>query len=475
MSEDSPRNTDRRPRAVVIGAGISGLACAYRLRERGVDVQVLEAAPRVGGAIQSFVQDGYLLELGPNTYTRRPATERLIADLGIGDEHLTSLMRDQPRYIYDSGRLQRVPLGPGELLATRLLSFSGKLRLLREPFITKRPPEEQSVADFVSEHVGREVLEMFVGPFVSGVYAGDPGRMSMPAAFPLIYDFARRRGSVVRGALAYFSERRRERLKTGRPRARRQPSALCSFRKGLAQLPERLAEALGSRVHCGLSVVRIEAREGRWLVHVHDRGAPVVFPAEALIIATPAHAAASLLRDVAPTAAQALAEVEYTPVMVAHVGAPLASLRVKPQGFGFLVPRHRDVRALGVLWTSAIFDQRAPEDHALLTVFYGGMTDPKMPDLDDREVERALLRDLSASMGWDGTRTLLRITRLPKALPAYTLGHLRRVDAWEETTRRLPAPLRLIGNFISGISLPDCVRRGEECAVAIARQLEAQP
>ncbi len=475
MSTASHISTGAAPRALVIGGGISGLACAYRLHQRGVDVHLLECAPRVGGSIQSVSQDGFLLELGPNTYTRKPATDNLIADLGVESDHLTALLREQPRYIYDRGRLQRVPMGPGGLLTTRLLSLSGKLRLLGEPFVRQRPPEEQSVADFVTTHAGPEVLEMFVSPFVSGIYAGDPTQMSMPAAFPLIYGFARRKGSVIRGALAHFGEKKREREKAGTPREKRQPSALCTFRQGLARLPEAIAAALGPRVHSGVSIQRIQLHDRHYQVQSVDvTGQAGLWESEALVIACPAHAACKLVQGVAPAAALALAQVPYTPVMVVHVGAPLASLAVQPRGFGFLVPRGRDVRALGVLFTSAIFQNRAPEGQTLLTLFYGGMSDAGMLKADDKEVEKTALRDLVASMGWNGTQTLLGITRLAQALPAYTLGHVARMQALENATHGLPAPLRFIGNYHSGISLPDCVRRADACAQEVASQLRAR-
>lgn len=472
MSHPSSSPKPGAPRVIVIGAGISGLTCAHRLHALGVDAHVLESAPRAGGCIQTLRQQDWLLELGPNTYTRKPASEELVGELGLASEQLVEPMRRQPRYIYDGGRLLEVPMGPAGLLTTRILSPAGKLRLLREPFLTRRPPEEQSVADFIREHLGAEALEMLVGPFVSGVYAGDPERMSMPVAFPLIYDFARRRGSVMRGALSFLRERRRERRQAGQARRPRAPSALCSFPRGMTQLPEALSGALDGRLHCGLTVHRIETRPAGYVLHTSDAAGQVgLWEGQALVCATPAPAAAELLAPFLPEAATALTEIAYTPVMIAHLGAPLSAFRVAPRGFGFLVPRGREVRALGVLFTSAVFPGRAPDGRTLLTAFYGGATDPGVLSVSDGEIAETLRRDLSAALGWEGSCDLLRVTRWPQALPAYHLGHLEMVRRAGAAAAAAPAPLRFLGNWLGGISVPDCIRRARECAEELAGRL----
>jgi oxygen-dependent protoporphyrinogen oxidase len=462
---------------IVIGAGISGLACAYGLMRAGVDVGVLEARPRPGGSIESHHRDGFLLEWGPNSFARKPEAENLITDLGLEDELLRAPMRDHPRFIFKDGSLHEVPTGPLALLRTPLLSFRGKLRILREPFLRTRPPADESVADFVRRHLGPEVLDTLVAPFVSGIYAGDAEQMSLPGAFPLLHEWARARGSVIRGAIAGRHGSGVE-PKPRRRRARRHPAALCSFRSGLGRLPEALAARLGDRLRCDAPVsdLQIERTDGgaaHWRITTRgDSGEESVWDASAVVIATPPHAAARFTRGCLPGASKALGAIEPVSLVVIHLGVPLDSLTHPPRGFGFLVPRSQGVRILGTLWTSSVFEGRAPEGHALLTIFCGGATDPDAVDLDDAAVTQVVQDDLRETMGWDGRSALVNIVRQRATLPSYHLGHVERIADIERAAESCAAPVKFLGNYRRGISIPDCIRQAAETAAAVAEQLE---
>jgi len=467
------------PKVIVIGAGISGLSCAFRFLEKGLDVRVFEAADSPGGYVASEWRDGFLLEYGPSSCRRTPQLEALNAALGLSDDFMPRLLRDYDRYVYDD-ELRKVPDGPLGLIRTPLLSLRGKLRLIREPFLRAQPREDESVADFVSRHLGPEVLKKMFAPFVSGIYAGDPEQLSMKAAFPALAGFVEAKGSLLRGAIAHFMKLRRERKAasaSGEGKPRRQPAALCSYREGLGQLTRTLAERLGDRTTCRAPATRIELVRGRGdtsrvrvLVRSAD-GNERAHEADALLVATPADVSADLLRDVAPGAAELLQGIQYTPVTMVQVGVPADSLPFRPEGFGFLTVKGSDVRVLGVLWSSAMFENRAPDGQVLLTMFYGGATDPSFIEEDDAAVKQTVEEDLRRSMGWKGSPTLLRIQRHPRALPAYTLGHVERVRKIEDAVRSCPAPLYLTGNHLLGISVADCVRRGEETASAIAESM----
>ncbi len=169
--------------AVVIGAGISGLACAYRLRQAGIFVRVLEAGNRPGGLIATTEKDGFRFDLGPQSFLSSKPLLEMIDALGLR-EQLQHANPRAPRFILVGGKLVAAPLAPPSLLSTPLFSAGTKWRLLTEILRTTHPPAaDESIAAFVRRKFGDELLGRFVAPFVSGVYAGDPERLSLRAAF----------------------------------------------------------------------------------------------------------------------------------------------------------------------------------------------------------------------------------------------------------------------------------------------------
>ncbi|MFH1022004.1 MAG: protoporphyrinogen oxidase [Planctomycetota bacterium] len=457
----------RPPRIIVVGAGAAGLAAAYRMSEAGLDVRVLEEADRPGGVIASVRQGEWLLELGPNSFRGMPAFYDLAAEVVPPGSLLAAPVRKHPRFIFSGTRMHNVPMNPAAFLASPLLTWKAKFRLLREPFLGARPPADESLADFTRRHLGPEFLEKLIGPFVSGVYAGDPEQLSVRAAFPAIHEFAAG-GSVVRGAVRKLFSGRAGRPRPGGPR---RPSAMVSFREGLSEFPARLAAALGSAVECGVRVRSVEPVRGadgrcRWRVRVGGQRGETAHEADGLVIAVPAWEAARLLGGFLPES-KFLAGLPVSPVAVVHVGVSLSSLKFSPRGFGFLAVKNRGIRALGVLFSSAMYPGRAPAGHALLTMFYGGATDTGALALSDDEIRETVRRDLAATMGFSGEMALFRVTRHDRAIPSYPLGHAARAAELVAAVGRSPAPLALAGNHLGGISVPDVIRAGEAAARAV--------
>jgi oxygen-dependent protoporphyrinogen oxidase len=440
----------------VVGAGISGLALATRLAARGAAARVLEAAPAAGGNLRSrraeTREGAWLLDLGPNSFGDAAAPFMdLVRAAGIEDRIVRSSAGGR-RFVWRAGRLREAPSRPLKFLFSGLLPASGVLRLAREPFVAARPAEapEESLGAFCDRRLGRWAREKLLTPVVGGIYAGDPMRLGAESAFPAMVALEREHGSLIRAAM----------------RGKGPPSrgTLSSLRDGLAELPAALARRLGDSLSTNAAARRVIRDGDAWRVETADGRA---FAAPALVVTTPAADTAALLRPLDAALAAELGAIEYAPMTVVHVGVRRDAVRDLPPGFGFLVPRDEGLRILGAIFSSQLFEGRAPAGHALITVFAGGSLDPGAASLADDAVGTFVLADLSRALGLSGEPALVEITRWPRAIPQYVVGHKDRVARIDGHVRR-HAGLRLLGNWRGGIAMPDCVRNANSLADELA-------
>jgi protoporphyrinogen/coproporphyrinogen III oxidase len=447
---------------IVIGAGISGLACAYRLQQAGISVRVLEAGSRPGGAIATKEKDGFRFELGPQSFLSTEPLAALIDALGLKDQLLHANPR-APRYILLGGQLVAAPLAPPSLLATPLLSAGTKWRLVTEIARHSKPPaDDESIAAFVRRKFGDELLNRLVAPFVSGVYAGDPERLSLRAAFPRMYEFETQYGSVLLGAM-------KSRPAKGTPRA-----GLCSFRDGMETLPRAIAARLGDSL---LLETRVEGlRHGKaggkpfYELEVARHDQRETLAASAVVIAAPTNAASQILLGLSDQFAPLFSRVEYAPVAVVSAGYRREQLQRPADGFGFLVPRTEGLRVLGTVFNSALFPGRAPEEMVCFTSFAGGATDPKLCDLTDDEITESICTQVARVLGIAGKPVVTNLHRYARALPQYNLGHTQIIKSLETLTAATPG-LFLAGNYLSGPSIGACVEQADRTAEAAREYL----
>jgi protoporphyrinogen/coproporphyrinogen III oxidase len=451
--------SDPTNNVVVIGGGVSGLACAYRLTKLGVPVMLLEASPRVGGLIESIEKDGFLFESGPQSFQGTETLLGLIHDLGIEGE-LCKADPGAPRYILRQGRLRKVPMSPQAMLATSLLSPGTRWKIVSEPFKRTRPPsEEESVADFVRRKFGHEILEYLVSPFVSGVYAGDPEKLSLRAAFPTIEEWEREYGSVLRGQ-----------MKSRSTTAHKGPPPLCSFRRGLNTLTQAMGASLGECARTGACASAM-SRSGNlagagFEIRVARAGGEETIVAQAVVLATPAYAASHLVGCVAPSLASILSGIAYASLAVVGIGYHERQASAALDGFGVLIPRSEKHRTLGIVWNSSLFGGRAPHGQMVVTSFVGGATDPDIVTKTDAEIVAVVRDDHARILGIAGSPITAVVWKHEKALPQYNLGHGHVVQAIREAERTVPG-LYFAGNYLEGPSIGKCVEDGFEGADAI--------
>jgi len=456
----NPRLIDRRFRvaydAVILGAGPAGLAVAHAMLRSGAKVKVLEPAPRVGGSIRTHLDKGWIVETGPNTLQLEGAEdEALMAAYGLGEVMQSADMRAARRYIFARGELHGLGPSPLTLLTSRLLTWSGKLRLLSEPFRAKGGHAGETVVEFATRRFGPEAAAMLMDPIVSGVHAGDPARLVMASCFPRIHALEQTYGSVLNG------------LRRG-PKTQR---TVVGFPGGMRQLAEAMASRLPAEdLRLGVVTTSLRRDARGWNVAWRGPdGQDEGVSAKHLVVTAPCWHWGSLPFD--ETVTPFLRDWEnpqVPPVTVVARGYAREDVPHPLDGFGYLTPggEHRDV--LGCLFPSSVLPGRAPEGHVLLCCFIGGDRRPELARLSDEALRRLVDDELAATLGIKKAPAREWIQRWERAIPQYDAGQPRREAALAQAEAAHPG-LHFHGAFRGGISLMHTLRGGDALGRSLAQ------
>ena len=450
--------------AIIIGGGISGLICAYLLKRAGLQVRLLEQSNRFGGVIETISQDGFQFELGPQSFLSNESVLEVVRTLGMESELLRADGK-APRFILLNGKLVQAPMGPGQLFSSPLFSAGTKFRLISEPFRKTFPPSgDESLASFVRRKFGNDLLENLAGPFVSGIHAGDPEKLSVRSAFPFLREWEEKYGSVLKGAM-------KSRPPKGTPRP-----TLSSFRNGVGEFVQALRDALGNDASSGATVEYVtmvkSGSAAAFEVTLQHNGAAETLTAPVVIVATDTVAAGKLLSPLSDTIAALLQRIEYAAVAVVGCGYRREQITNSVDGFGFLVPRKEKLRVLGTVYCSSLFPGRAPQGMVNLTSFVGGATDQQVMTTPEPELAAQAEREVANVLGISGPPMTRVIRRWPRALPQYNLGHAEVVAGLQAELSKLPG-LFLAGNYLSGASIGYCTEHATKTVAAVVSYLKS--
>jgi oxygen-dependent protoporphyrinogen oxidase len=457
--------SDQSFEVVVVGGGIGGLTTAFYLAQAQIKVAVMEMDDRWGGSIISRQQGEWLWEEGPNSFSPNQALLELVEALGL-EERLVWADAKLPRFVWWDDRLQAVPSSPPALLSTQLLSPLGKLRAVVGALGFVRPSAAgaESVADFFERHLGREVLERLVAPFVSGVYAGDPRQLGVKSAFSKVWQMEQMGGGLMAGFIASRGRSQptiKPRIKLGQ---------LGSFRQGLQELPDTIVRQLSLqdvplRLGWRLTNLAYDPASACYRLTFATPDGQQLVTAKKVVLAIPAYSCSAVLADLCPRASKQLATIVYPPVACVALGYPLTDLRKPLVGFGNLIPRGQGIRTLGTIWSSSLFPQRAPSGYQLLLNFIGGTTDVGIGELAPETIVEAVDRDLRHTLlkSTASAPKVLAVKLWRRAIPQYDLHHSEKMTTLHQELANYPH-LYVGANFTDGVAVGDCVRRGKEIA-----------
>ena len=448
-------------KVAVIGGGISGLSTAFYLKRGGVAVKVFEKGERLGGKMRTVYEEGYIVETGPNGFLDgKPYTLNLVKALGIEEELYPSSDKSRKRFIYVNGKLVRLPEDPISFILSSILSPRGKLRLIGELFVPpKRDSQDETLAQFARRRLGEEALNRLLDPMVAGIFAGDPERMSLKAAFPAIYRLEKEYGGLIKGLIG--------KIKESKGKSSSGPAGpggkLTSFKRGVSQLIEALESELKENVETGVSP-KLRKEGEKWIVET-KKGSEEF---DAVVMSTPSYSAAEILSEVDEEISNLLSQIEYSPISVVALGFEKEGLGHDLDGFGFLVPKEERRKILGALWDSSVFPNRAPEGKALIRVMIGGARQPELALKSPKELVKIAVEELIEIMKIRRAPEFIKVFRHERGIPHYTLGHSERVERIFSRAREIGG-LYFCNNAYRGVGVNDCTKAAEETAEEILK------
>jgi oxygen-dependent protoporphyrinogen oxidase len=453
----------------IIGAGITGLTAAFYLKRKGMPVTVYESNERAGGVIQSVRQNGFLAESGPNTILETsPKIAQLVRDAGLDSRRLDTDPKAAARYVVRYRRPIAMPASQLGIFTSELLSMKAKFALLREPFVPpRRDGHEESIAEFVVRRLNREFLDQMIDALVSGIYAGDPHKLSVQQAFPRLAELEARYGSLIKGQI-FGARERKMRGEISKDRAPK-----FSFDEGLQVLPDTLAAQLGDSLKLKTAVTKLTQTDDRWRVSTMSGEAEfgaVIYCGTAHRLAEltiegragsplPADGAHGVTRPTNEIDLSPLSEIRYPPVASVVLGFRREDIAHSCEGYGMLIPKIEGFKILGTIFSSALFPNRAPTGHVTLTSYVGGERYPELASLPPEKLVGLVCEDLRVLLGVKGQPVFQHCTLYPKAIPQYNLGYGKFKNLMHEIETKAHG-LFFAGHYRDGVSLGDSIVSG---------------
>jgi oxygen-dependent protoporphyrinogen oxidase len=446
----------------IVGGGISALACAVDLKEKGFDFTVFEKEDSAVGKLFTEKIGSLTIEGGPDSYLPEKIwSVQLIKKVGLAGEMLCSNDEHKGTFIYSGGRLHPLPEGVMLMVPTmimplvksRLISWPGKIRMGMELFVPPRKDrKDESLAEFVTRRLGRECLEKIAEPLVAGIHTSNPDNMSVLATFPRFVEMERKSGSLIKSMVAAMKK-----MPPQNPSGPKM-TYFMSLKGGMQELVRGCVSFIGEeRVRTGTAVVSVVKQDSRYRLAFGD-GSKADF--DAVVVATPSYVTKDILKSADEELCGRLSAIEWSSSATISLAFRKDDIKKSLPGFGFIVPRVENRRINACTWSSVKWSHRAPDDTLLIRSFVGGGHHEELVSLGDTELVTIVLEELREIIGLTAEPVFSKVYRWFK-------GHLERITAIDEKLKEHKG-LFLIGCSYRGIGIGDCVKSGFDAAAAIA-------
>ena len=438
MKIDSFKQVD----TIILGAGISGLTLAHYLNKKNLDFLVVESQPKVGGNIISFEKSGFVCENGPNTVLlNKKSVVELIDEIGLKDKIIFPNDYNNKRFLLRKGKLIPIPQNFIEFIKTNLLSLTSKLRLIIEIFIPKHN-RNVSVKSFFKKRFGNNFEEIFVEPFLTGIYAGETNKMSTKHVLNKIWNMEQKSGSIIIDAL-----KRKKKLNKSRS---------FNFKNGLIDFVLAINKNISNKIILKSEVTSVKKIKKGYEIIINNN---IKYHCKKLISTLPAFGLANIIFD--KKISKNLKKINYCPIMVLHLGIEKSKIKENIDGFGVLTKRKDNQSFLGILFNSRIFPHVAPQGNDLLTVIIGGARQPQLIDQDVNKLKKTIINEIRKIISYDGKIIMENNFLWKNGIPQYDLDHdvlIENISDFHKKNKNF----YILGNYIKGISVSDCIQNAFE-------------
>ena len=438
MKIDSFKQVD----TIILGAGISGLTLAHYLNKKNLDFLVLESQPKVGGNIISFEKNGFVCENGPNTVLlNKKSVVELIDEIGLKDKIIFPNDNNNKRFLLRKGKLIPIPQNFIEFIKTNLLSLTSKLRLIIEIFIPKHN-RNVSVKSFFKKRFGNNFEEIFVEPFLTGIYAGETNKMSAKHVLNKIWNMEQKSGSIIIDTL-----KRKKKLNKSRS---------FNFKNGLIDFVLAINKNISNKIILKSEVTSVKKIKKGYEIIINNN---IKYHCKKLISTLPAFGLANIIFD--KKISKDLKKINYCPIMVLHLGIEKSKIKENIDGFGVLTKRKDNQSFLGILFNSRIFPHVAPQGNDLLTVIIGGARQPQLIDQDVNKLKKTIINEIRKIISYDGKIIMENNFLWKNGIPQYDLDHdvlIENISDFHKKNKNF----HILGNYIKGISVSDCIQNAFE-------------